>query len=360
MIEAEGLEKRFGDVEALAGLDLAVPSGQVLAILGPNGAGKTTLIRTIATLTRPTAGTLKVAGIDVAKHPKQVRRSIGLAGQYAGGRARPDRAARTSAWWRGCSVTTATRARGRPTRCSTRWASPTTATGWSAPTPAACSDASTSVPASSVRRASCSSTSRPPGSTLGAATSCGSRSRTWWRAAPTCCSPPSTSTRPTVSPTSSPSSTTASSWRRAPATSSRRSSVATSSTSTVTHDADLERAGEALGSEATIDTENSRVAPGQRRAPTSSSTRSRRSAPPASPLDDIALRRPTLDDVFLTLTGHTTDRTIRFRYRRAARKEQVMTHRSCPHGSHPHVPAPTHTATWSTTAFTIAAAPSAS
>jgi ABC-2 type transport system ATP-binding protein len=83
MIEAQGLEKRFGDVEALAGLDLAVPSGKVLAVLGPNGAGKTTLIRTISTLTRPTSGTLKVTGIDVAKHPKQVRRSIGLAGQYA-------------------------------------------------------------------------------------------------------------------------------------------------------------------------------------------------------------------------------------------------------------------------------------
>src|SRR3954454_6791208 len=83
MIEAEGLKKRFGDVEALAGLDLAVPSGKVLAVLGPNGAGKTTLVRTIATLTRPTAGTLRVAGVDVAKHPKQVRRSIGLAGQYA-------------------------------------------------------------------------------------------------------------------------------------------------------------------------------------------------------------------------------------------------------------------------------------
>jgi ABC-2 type transport system ATP-binding protein len=83
MIEAEGLQKHFGDVEALAGLDLAVPSGKVLAVLGPNGAGKTTLVRTIATLTRPTAGTLEVAGIDVARHPKQVRRSIGLAGQYA-------------------------------------------------------------------------------------------------------------------------------------------------------------------------------------------------------------------------------------------------------------------------------------
>jgi ABC-2 type transport system ATP-binding protein len=83
MIEADGLKKHFGDVEALAGLDLAVPSGKVLAVLGPNGAGKTTLIRTIATLTRPTAGTLRVVGIDVARHPKQVRRTIGLAGQYA-------------------------------------------------------------------------------------------------------------------------------------------------------------------------------------------------------------------------------------------------------------------------------------
>jgi len=83
MIEAKGLTKHFGDVEALAGLDLAVPSGQVLAILGPNGAGKTTFIRTIATLTQPTSGSLMVHGIDVEARPKQVRRVIGLAGQYA-------------------------------------------------------------------------------------------------------------------------------------------------------------------------------------------------------------------------------------------------------------------------------------
>jgi ABC-2 type transport system ATP-binding protein len=83
MIEAQGLVKRFGDVEALAGLDLTAEAGQVFAILGPNGAGKTTFIRAIATLTRFDAGSLKVAGIDVAKHPKQVRRAIGLAGQYA-------------------------------------------------------------------------------------------------------------------------------------------------------------------------------------------------------------------------------------------------------------------------------------
>jgi ABC-2 type transport system ATP-binding protein len=83
MIEAQGLTKRYGNVEALAGLDLAAPSGKVLAVLGPNGAGKTTLIRTIATLNRPTAGTLRVVGIDVAQHPKLVRRTIGLAGQHA-------------------------------------------------------------------------------------------------------------------------------------------------------------------------------------------------------------------------------------------------------------------------------------
>jgi len=83
MIEAHGLTKHFGEVEALAGLDLSVPAGQVLAILGPNGAGKTTFIRTIATLIQPTSGTLKVHGIDVVARPKDVRRVIGLAGQYA-------------------------------------------------------------------------------------------------------------------------------------------------------------------------------------------------------------------------------------------------------------------------------------
>jgi ABC-2 type transport system ATP-binding protein len=83
MIEAVGLTKRYGEVEALAGLDLTAAAGQVLAVLGPNGAGKTTLIRTIATLTRPSSGTLRVAGIDVCRHPRQVRRTIGLAGQYA-------------------------------------------------------------------------------------------------------------------------------------------------------------------------------------------------------------------------------------------------------------------------------------
>jgi ABC-2 type transport system ATP-binding protein len=83
IIEAERVVKRFGKVEALAGLDLVACSGQVTAVLGPNGAGKTTFVRTVATLIRPDAGTLRVAGIDVARHPEQVRQVIGLAGQYA-------------------------------------------------------------------------------------------------------------------------------------------------------------------------------------------------------------------------------------------------------------------------------------
>ncbi len=82
-MEARGLVKRFGETEALAGLDLEVRRGEVLALLGPNGAGKTTVVRTIATLVRPDAGSLRVAGIDVVRHPERVRRVIGLAGQYA-------------------------------------------------------------------------------------------------------------------------------------------------------------------------------------------------------------------------------------------------------------------------------------
>jgi ABC-2 type transport system ATP-binding protein len=83
IIEAEGLAKRFGKIHALAGLDLVARAGQLTAVLGPNGAGKTTFIRAVATLVRPDSGRLRVAGIDVARHPEQVRRVIGLAGQHA-------------------------------------------------------------------------------------------------------------------------------------------------------------------------------------------------------------------------------------------------------------------------------------
>ena len=82
-IEAVGVAKRFGDVDALAGLDLVAPAGQVTAVLGPNGAGKTTFVKAVATLLRPDRGTVKVAGIDVTAEPELVRRVIGLAGQTA-------------------------------------------------------------------------------------------------------------------------------------------------------------------------------------------------------------------------------------------------------------------------------------
>ena len=83
MIRVEGLVKRYGDVEALKGLDLVVPEGTVLGLLGPNGAGKTTAVRVITTLLAPDAGRVEVAGVDVVADPDGVRRRIGLSGQYA-------------------------------------------------------------------------------------------------------------------------------------------------------------------------------------------------------------------------------------------------------------------------------------
>jgi ABC-2 type transport system ATP-binding protein len=82
-ILAEGLEKRFGQTEALRGLDLAAEEGTVLGVLGPNGAGKTTAVRILTTLLQPDAGRAEVAGLDVVRHADELRARIGLAGQYA-------------------------------------------------------------------------------------------------------------------------------------------------------------------------------------------------------------------------------------------------------------------------------------
>jgi ABC-2 type transport system ATP-binding protein len=82
-IEAVGVVKRFGKTVALDGLDLIAEPGVILAVLGPNGAGKTTFVRSIATLIKPDAGTLRVFGHDVVREPGAVRQTIGLAGQFA-------------------------------------------------------------------------------------------------------------------------------------------------------------------------------------------------------------------------------------------------------------------------------------
>jgi ABC-2 type transport system ATP-binding protein len=82
-IVVEGLEKSYGSVRALCGVDFAAPTGSILGLLGPNGAGKTTAVRILATLLEPDAGTARVVGLDVVKQAAALRAQIGLAGQYA-------------------------------------------------------------------------------------------------------------------------------------------------------------------------------------------------------------------------------------------------------------------------------------
>ena len=82
-IEAEGLGKRFGTTQALDGVDLAARRGSALGVLGLNGAGKTTAVRILAMLIQADAGSVRVAGHDVAREPARVREQIGLTGQYA-------------------------------------------------------------------------------------------------------------------------------------------------------------------------------------------------------------------------------------------------------------------------------------
>ena len=83
IVEARGLTKSFGETQALRGLDLSVEQGTVVGVLGPNGAGKTTAVRILTTLLLPDGGFARIDGIDVAAEPKRVRSRIGLTGQYA-------------------------------------------------------------------------------------------------------------------------------------------------------------------------------------------------------------------------------------------------------------------------------------
>ncbi|MCZ7376668.1 ATP-binding cassette domain-containing protein [Micromonospora sp. WMMC250] len=82
-IEAEGLTRSFGDIRALAGIDLQVPAGTVYGLLGPNGAGKTTAVRVLATLLRPDGGSARVFGHNVVTEADKVRSRVSLTGQYA-------------------------------------------------------------------------------------------------------------------------------------------------------------------------------------------------------------------------------------------------------------------------------------
>ncbi|HEY68774.1 MAG TPA: ATP-binding cassette domain-containing protein [Thermoflexia bacterium] len=81
MVEAQGLVKRYGDIEAVRGLSFAIRRGEIFGFLGPNGAGKTTTISMLSCLLEPTGGTAIVAGYDVVRAPQQVKRRIGLVPQ---------------------------------------------------------------------------------------------------------------------------------------------------------------------------------------------------------------------------------------------------------------------------------------
>src|SRR5215207_8402983 len=185
-IEAAGLRKRFGKTAALDGLDLVAEPGEVLAVLGPNGAGKTTFVRMVATLLRPDAGRLRVAGHDVRREAGAVRRVIGLAGQSAAvepamtGRENLELVARLF----GQDARTARASSGRVSSSWGWWLRPA---GWSGPTRGACGASSTWGRAWSGRRGCCCWTSPPPGWTRAAASSSGTPSAPWSPRAPTSC-----------------------------------------------------------------------------------------------------------------------------------------------------------------------------
>ena len=167
-VEATGLVKRYGETTALDAIDLEVPTGTVTAVLGPNGAGKTTAVRILTSLRAADEGHATVAGFDVRTQGTEVRRRIGLAAQEATvDRCSP--AGRTSSCWASCTSSAAARRKSRATEllASSRSSRPPIVSPGA--TRAGCDAASTWPRPSSAARRSCSSTSRRRGSTPGAA-----------------------------------------------------------------------------------------------------------------------------------------------------------------------------------------------
>ena len=172
IIRTEQLERHFGEVEALKGVDLEVDAGSVRGLLGPNGAGKTTSIRILTTLLLPSAGRAEVDGLDVVKDAEELRYRIGLAGQSAAVDENLTGLENLEMVGRLYGLPKA-EARSAAARSSSGSACPTRPTGRRRPTPAACAGAWTWPRASSGAPTSCSWTSRRPGSIRAAVSTCG-------------------------------------------------------------------------------------------------------------------------------------------------------------------------------------------
>ena len=207
-VETDGLVKTFGATRAVDGVNLAIPRGSVYGVLGPNGAGKTTTSRILATLLRPDGGSARVLGHDVVREAAAVRRLVSLTGQFAS--VDSDLTAEEN-------LLLLARLLGYSRRRARRRAGELLAafglTGAARDQAARLSGGmrrKLDLAASIIVAPDLLFLDEPTtGWTRAAAARCGKSSAASWRAGQRCCSPPSTSTRPTSSPTGSPSSTTA-------------------------------------------------------------------------------------------------------------------------------------------------------